>query len=194
MKKIKITKLNKAEEILVGMPVPEQKNGNIGVLVEDVMEDGGYKMSRGTGVDIPGLGAEVKSKNSESKSAYSMGSLHIDTIKHYDYDKSPIKEKCQTIFKVTHSQTFMEVTGARVLDFSKEFIQDKFRDAFNTARDKMLAGDSANYIKGHDDAWGYLERKKKNGKPTNNWAFRIPVDKMTNIEGMAKSNIDNLFE
>ena len=59
MKTVKITKLNRAEEALKGMSVPEQKNGNVGVLVEDVMEDGGYKMSSGTGVDIPGLGEEV---------------------------------------------------------------------------------------------------------------------------------------
>jgi hypothetical protein len=95
---------------------------------------------------------------------------------------------------VAHSQIFREITNAGVLDFSKEFIQDKFRDAFDTARDKIIAGNQSNYIKGHDKAWGYFERKKKNGKPTNNWAFRIPVDKMTNIEGMAKSNVDNLFE
>ena len=81
MKTVKITKLNKAEEILVGMSVPEQKNGNVGILVEDTMKDEGYKMSSGAGVDIPGLGAEVKTKGSESKSAYAMGSLHIDTIK-----------------------------------------------------------------------------------------------------------------
>jgi hypothetical protein len=194
MKNFKVTKLNKAEDILIGMSVPKEKNGNVGILVEDTMEDQGYEMSRGSGVDIPGLGAEVKTKGSESKSAYSMGSLHIDTIKMYNYDNSPIKEKCQTIFKVAHSQIFREITNAGVLDFSKEFIQDKFRDAFDTARDKIIAGNQSNYIKGHDKAWGYFERKKKNGKPTNNWAFRIPVDKMSNIEGMAKSNVDNLFE
>jgi hypothetical protein len=194
MKQFKVTRLNKAEDVLVGMSVPKQKNGNVGILVEDTMEDLNYGLSRSNGVDIPGLKTEIKTKGSESKSAYAMGSLHIDTIKSYDYDNSPIKEKCQTIFKVTHSQTFRKITDARVLDFSKEFIQDKFRDAFNTARDKMLTGDESNYIKGHDDAWGYFERKKKNGKSTNNWAFRIPVDKMNNIEGMAKSNIDSLFE
>jgi hypothetical protein len=194
MKTVKVTKLNKAEEILVGMSVPEQKNGNVGVLVEDTMKDSGYKMSNGTGVDIPGLGAEVKTKGTESKSAYAMGSLHIDTIKSNDYDSSPIKEKCQTIFKVAHSQTFREITDARVLDFSKEFIQDKFRDAYDTARKKILAGDTSDYIKGHDNAWGYFERKKKNKVGTNNWAFRIPVNKMKELEGMAKSNIDKLFE
>ena len=193
MKKFKVTKLNKAEDILIGMSVPKEKNGNIGILVEDTMENQGYEMSRGLGVDIPRLGAEVKTKGAESKSAYSMGSLHIDTIKSYDYDNSPIKEKCQTIFKVSHSQTFREITDARVLDFSKNYIQDKFRDAFDTAREKILAGDESNYIKGHDDAWGYFERKKKSGKPTNNWAFRIPVDRMNSIEGMAK-NVDDLFE
>jgi hypothetical protein len=192
MTKFKVTKLGKAESALVGMPVPKQQNGNIGILVEDTMINQGYKMSTHDGIDIPDLEIEVKSKGTESTSAYSMGSLHIDSIMKHDYNTSTIKEKCQTIFKVVHSQTFMEVTDARVLDFTKPHIQEKFRDAFDTARDKMIAGDTSNYIKGHDNAWGYLERKIKNGKPTNNWAFRITVKHMKLFEGMARS-VD-LFE
>jgi hypothetical protein len=192
MKKFKVTKLNKAEDALVGMPVPEQKNGNVGILVEDTMIDQGYKMSTHTGIDIPDLDIEVKTKGTESTSAYSMGSLHIDSIKEYNYNNSPIKEKCQTIFKVEHSQTFRKITDARVLDFTKPYIQEKFRDAFDTAREKMIAGDESNYIKGHNEAWGYLERKTRNGKPTNNWAFRITVGNMKSLEGMARS-VD-LFE
>ena len=192
MKKFKVTKLNKAEEALVGMSVPKQKNGNVGHLVEDTMIEQGYKMSTHSGIDIPDLDIEVKSKGTESTSAYSMGSVHIDSIKKYDYNNSPIKEKCQTIFKVEHSQIFREVTDARVLDFTKPYIQEKFRDAFDTARDKILAGDKSNYIKGHDKAWGYFERKIKGGVPTNNWAFRITVKNMKAFEGMARS-VD-LFE
>ena len=187
MTNFKVTKLGKAESALIGMTVPEQKNGNVGILVQDTMIDQGYTMSTQKGVDIPDLEIEVKSKGTESTSAYSMGSLHIDCIKDYDYDHSPIKEKCQTIFKVEHSQIFREITDARVLDFTKPYIQEKFRDAFDTARDKMIAGDNSNYIKGHNNAWGYLERKIKNGKPTNNWAFRITVKHMKSLEGMARS-------
>jgi hypothetical protein len=192
MTNFKVTKLGKAESALIGMTVPEQKNGNVGILVQDTMIDQGYNMSTHKGVDIPDLEIEVKSKGTESTSAYSMGSLHIDSIKDYDYDHSTIKEKCQTIFKVEHSQIFREVTDARVLDFTKPYIQEKFRDAFNTARDKMLTGDESNYIKGHDKAWGYFERKIKGGVPTNNWAFRITVKNMKAFEGMARS-VD-LFE
>jgi hypothetical protein len=187
MTKFKVTKLGKAESALVGMSVPKQKNGNVGILVEDTMIDQGYKMSTHTGIDIPDLEIEVKSKGTESTSAYSMGSLHINSIKEYNYDHSPIKAKCQTIFKVEHSQTFREVTDARVLDFTKPHIQEKLRDAFDTARDKIVAGDRANYIKGHAKAYGYFERKIKGGVPTNNWAFRIPVKNMKSLEGMARS-------
>ena len=193
MKNFKITKLNKAEEALVGMSVPLQKYGNVGVFVEDVMIDAGYELSRGPGVDIPKIATEVKTKNDESTSAYSMGSLHIDTIKQFEYHASPIKEKCQTIFKVAHSQTFMTITSATILDLTKEDIQEKFKDAFDTARTKILAGNQSNYIKGHADAYGYFERKIKGGVSTNNWAFRIPVKNMKSLEGMSKSNADNLF-
>jgi hypothetical protein len=194
MKPFKITKLNKAETVLVGMSVPIQKDGNIGIMVEDVMIDSGYKLSTSVGVDIPSIETEIKTKGSESKSAYSIGSLHIDTVKLHDYDHSPIKEKCQTIFKVRHSQIFMEITSAKVLNLNKNFIQEKFKDAFDTARNKLIAGDTANYIKGHSAAWGYLERKTRKGKPTNNWAFRITVKTMGKFEGMARSNFDNLFD
>ena len=192
MKNFKITKLNKAEAALVGMPVPKQKNGNIGNGVHSTVDDLGYQVSK-TGVDLPKIKTEIKTKGNESKSAYAIGSLHIDKIKELEYDVSPIKEKCQNIFKVAHSQTFMKITSAKIMDFTKEDIQEKFRDAYNTARDKMLAGDDSNYIKGHDKAYGYFERKKKNGLPTNNWAFRITVKNMNMFEGMSKSNGDNLF-
>jgi len=187
MQKIKVTKLNKAEAALKDLFVPEQNNGNVGNFLHATVGNQGYRMSNGPGVDIPNLGTEIKSKSEESTSAYSMGSLHYKNIIDYDFHNSSIKDKCQTIFKITHSQTFRKVTDSRILDFTKPHIQEKLRDAFDTARAKMVAGDRSNYIRGHDNAYGYLERKMKAGAPTNNWAFRIPVKYMKALEGMARS-------
>jgi hypothetical protein len=193
MAKIKVTKLTKAENALKDLFVPEQKNGNVGNFLHATVGNQGYQMSNGPGVDIPGLGTEIKSKSEESTSAYSMGSLHYKNIIDYDFHNSSIKEKCQTIFKIAHSQTFRKVTDSRILDFTKPHIQEKLRDAFDTARDKMVAGDRSNYIKGHANAYGYFDRKIKGGVPTNNWAFRIPVKNMKSLEGMART-VDNMFE
>ena len=79
--KVKITKLKKAETALIGMRVPKQSYGNIGRITDAVMEQEGYALNYGKGPDIPKFGIEKKTKGSQSKSSYSIGSMTYDDIK-----------------------------------------------------------------------------------------------------------------
>lgn len=191
--KAKVVKLPKADKALMGMSVPKEKHGNVAQLVQDTMIDLDYEFDTSGSVDIPKLKTEVKSKGVESRSAWSVGSMTLEDIISYDYDSSPLKEKIQTVYIVEHSQTFREVVSTRTLDFSKESIQEIIRYGYNSARDSFIEGDRSSYIKGKD-AWCYFENKKKKGVMTNSWALRIPVDKMKILEGMARSNVERLFE
>lgn len=193
-KTFKNIKLTKARDYLVGSPVPKEKNGNVGQMVQDTLDALGYQTNHSAGPDIPSLYTEIKSKSAESLAPYSIGSMTLEDIKKYDYDRSPIKDKLQTHFQVIHSQIFREVVEADTLDFSKDYIQEKFRYAYNSARDLVLNGCESNYIRGRDSC-GYFERKKKSGgKLTNCWSFRIPVKEMVTVRSMAKSNFENIFE
>ena len=192
MKPFIVTKLKKAETALIGMPVPKEKNGNIGKMVERIMAANDYEMSGGIGPDIPKLNIEVKTKGNQSGSAYKVGTMTLDDIKQYTYDESPLKDKMQILFIVSHCQINMTITEARVYHFYKEPIQEKLREAYNSARDLILAGDISSYIKGKDawgnDAWAYFD-----WQDSNSWQFRIPVNHMKSLKAMARSVEDKLF-
>jgi hypothetical protein len=185
--KVKITKLKKAETALIGMRVPKQSYGNIGRITDAVMEQEGYALNYGKGPDIPKFGIEKKTKGSQSKSSYSIGSMTYDDIKKYPYDESPLKAKLQSEFIVKHDQIFMEITDAKIYDYSKDCIQEIVRYAYNSAREKLNKG--ANYVRG-TGAWGYLEYKEN----SNSWVFRIPVHNMKKLMAMSSNNFDSLFE
>lgn len=187
MKSFIITKLKKAEAALIGMPIPKEKNGNIGKLVENIMAANDYEMSKGTGPDIPKLNVEVKTKGNQSSSAYKVGTMILDDIKRYTYDQSPLKDKMQILFIVSHCQINMKITDAKVYHFYKESIQEKLRESYNSARDLILAGDTSSYIRGND-SWGYFEWQN-----SNSWQFRIPVNHMKSLKAMARSVEDKLF-
>jgi hypothetical protein len=187
MNTVIITRLKKAESALLGMSVPKQYNGNIGKLVENIMAANNYEMSNGPGPDIPKLKVEVKTKGNQSGSAYKVGSMTLDDIKRYTYDESPLKDKMQILFIVSHCQIYMKITEARVYHFYKESIQEKLRESYNSARDLILAGNNSSYIRG-EDCWGYFERQN-----SNSWQFRIPVKNMQSLKGMARSIENRLF-
>jgi hypothetical protein len=187
MKPFIVTKLKKAEAALIGMPVPKEKNGNIGKLVEHVMAANDYEMSSGIGPDIPKLNVEVKTKGKQSGSAYKVGTMTLDDIKKYTYDQSPLKDKMQILFIVSHCQVYMKITDAKVYHFYKESIQEKLRESYNSARDLILAGDTSSYIRGKD-SWGYFEWQN-----SKSWQFRIPVKHMKSLKGMARSVEETLF-
>jgi len=187
-KKVKITKLGKAEKALVGMSVPKQKHGNIGRITQGVMENNGYQFNNYVGVDIPSLETEVKSKGLESNSAYKIGSMTLDDILTYPYDDSPLKEKLQNIFIVEHSQTFMKVTNAQLYNYGKESIQSILRHAYNSSREILIKKQSGTYARGKD-AWGYFEHQN-----SNSWQFRLPVVNMKKLMGMSRSTADKLFD
>ena len=151
------------------------------------MEQEGYALNYGKGPDIPKFGIEKKTKGSQSKSSYSIGSMTYDDIKKYPYDESPLKAKLQSEFIVKHDQIFMEITDAKIYDYSKDCIQEIVRYAYNSAREKLNKG--ANYVRG-TGAWGYLEYKEN----SNSWVFRIPVHNMKKLMAMSSNNFDSLFE
>lgn len=190
---LKITALKKAENVLVGMPVPKQKNGNIGHLIEDVMSDAGYPMAKQATVDIPKLAIEVKSRTAEATSAHAIGSMTIQDIINTEYKSSPIKEKFQRQFRVTHSDTFREVVSAKIYDFSDPYIQQLIEKGYESGRAifKQLRQDNAsypNYIRGEDTDF-YWEKKEGNS-----YAFRLSNSAMKKYEQMTTSTYKSLFD
>jgi hypothetical protein len=189
----KVIAMKKATEALVGMRVPEQKNGNVGHLVEDRIYDAGYGVDKQSTVDIPKLKVEIKSRTKEATSAHAIGSMTISDIINTPYNASPIKEKFQQQFRVTHSDTFREVVSAKIYDFSDPYIQKLIEKGYEAGREifaKLRQNNEVypNYVRGEDTDF-YWEKKE-----SNSYAFRLSDSAMKGYEGMATSTFNSLFE
>lgn len=192
-KQFKITALKKATKTLVGMRVPEQKNGNVGHLVEDVMAEVGYPIDRRATVDLPDLKVEVKTRTAEATSAHAIGSMTVNDIINTSYQTSPVKDKFQQQFRVTHSSTFREVTSAKIYDFSDTYIQGLVERDYEAGRaifaNLQKNGNSyPKYVRGANTDF-YWEKKD-----CNSYAFRASDSAMKSYEAMATSTFNSLFE
>jgi hypothetical protein len=152
---------------------------------EEVLERSGFRINTGAGVDIPDYDLEVKTKDINSTSPNSVASMTYEDICNKNYEQSGIFEKVQRQFRVkTDNGT---VIDQEIFDFSRPFIQDVIKDAYESARAKMIQGDKSSYISG--SAYGCFEQKAENS-----WTFRISVPAMKKLEGMSKSTFDKLFD
>ena len=185
-----IKNLKKAEKALIGLPVPPQKNGNVGILVEDMLEELGYTINRGAGCDLKIMGVEIKTRTIEATSAQSIGSMTPADIIATPYDLSPIKAKFQQQFRVHHSIERGCIVSAKMYDFRGDYFQNRMRDAYESAREMFANGAFANYVRG-DEACGYFE-KTVSGR--NSYDFRLPSNVMEAFEATCDSTFDSMFE
>lgn len=152
---------------------------------EQVLAQSGFRINTGCGVDLPDLDVEVKTKDVNSTSANTVGTMTYEDICNKSYEESGIFEKIQRQFRVeTNNGT---IVNQAIFDFSKPFIQDVIKDAYESAREKMIAGDKSSYISG--SAYGYFEQKTENS-----WAFRISVPAMKKLEKMSTSTFERFFD
>ena len=172
-----------------GMILPNSQHR--GRAFEGVLANMGSPVTQGQGPDYPDYNLEVKTKDTESTSANSVGAMTWENIKTTPYPFSSIAKKLQQQYRVKVKDDV--IVDTKVYDFSAPHIQDVIGKAYEAARAKIIAGDKSNYISGTE--FGYFERKRlKGGKLTNSWAFRIPVKSMGKLEGMAQSTYTTLFD
>ena len=165
--------------------------GAIGLQVEIMMAEHGYMMNPGQGADLPDLKVEVKTRDVESDSAYTIGTMSVENIIKYSWPECSLKSKTHTVYMVEHIKTPVDygnteemraigcfeetkpivdntvvVTDAYLLDLSYKDCQSLLEIAYEKARQKIIQGDRSRYIKGSD--YGQLELQV-NG----NYQFRI---------------------
>ena len=190
---MKYVNLKKAEDALVGMSVPAQHNGNVGKLVEDVMESRGYPINKGKGPDLLVQGIEIKTRDIEAKSAQTIGRMTLENIASTPYTDSSIKSKFQQQFRIKHSSKKLVIVSAKMYDFTVDAVQEVIEFAYESGRsiirDNLITDtESPNYIRG-EDALGYWERKDKYS-----YQFRLGHGHMEFIERLALNSNNRLFE
>ena len=200
---LKITNLKKATDALVGMVVPEQCYGNIGKLVEDVMEKLGYNINRGKGADLLAIGVEIKTRGLEATSAQTISSMTAIDIATTSYKDSVIFEKFQQQFRVHHTKKLdgsTVIVSAKMYNFAYPKIQDVVEAAYEAGRTSMIDqidncnGVCDDYIRGTlpngAPACGYWERKEN----SNSFDFRLPTTLMEYFEEIAINSSNKLFD
>lgn len=186
-----VTKLNKAIEVGTVIPM-EECNGNIGRWVEDQLEDNGYTVNRGKGIDLQKLGIEVKTRKQDSTSGHTVGAMLPQDIINTDWEHSNIHDKVQKQYRVKHKVSELTgdnlVTSASVYDFTCDEIQAKLKEAWDYGQSIMKQGVFPDYIRG-EDHWAYFEMQE-NGY----YQFRITPGYMSTMESIAKVNRTKLFQ
>jgi hypothetical protein len=179
--------------IAPGTIIPmEEEHGNIGKWAEDTLEDLGWKVNRGKGVDLPEVGAEVKTRKWGSTSGHTVGAMLPQDILHTQWHKSNIHDKVQHQLRIYHKVN--ELTGdnvvvsAQLYDFTSDKIQKKLEQAWQHCRGVLQQGDLFDYIRGVDK-WAYLEMQ-----PNGYYQFRIQPGTMKTMERIAHASSSKLFD
>jgi hypothetical protein len=179
-------KLKKFNFSLKGTKVPPKYFGEAGKFVENLLIAKGLPLQKGVGADLRLYGLEVKTRDLDSTSAQTIGTMHPDLIKNTAYTDSLIKEKFQQQYRVyTKDQIIVE---DRIVDFSNPTIQKLIEGAYETARSAIINGTVSDYVAG--TYWGYFERTHK----SESYSFRMSSRALERLEGLAHSTFNNLFE
>lgn len=181
---IKVKNL-KLKTSLVGKAVPDKKDGQAGRYIEDLLEDAGFIINRSATTDNPFF--EVKSRDLDSTSPQTVGGMTLDNIKVTEWEDSPIYEKIQQQYRVKTQNNV--VVESEVYDFSGWAAQSLLKEAYEAGRTQIIKGNTNNYIYG--SKYGYFERTNKD---STTWCFRINHGAMQQLEALAKSTFDSLFE
>jgi hypothetical protein len=173
---------------LSDLELPDQDGGNIGRLIEDELERQGFTINRQKGVDIPGLGVEVKTRKMGSDSPHTVASMTVEDIKNTPYNKSPVKEKFTRQFRVTYDDVNHVIVEARIYNFDDEHTQKLMDTSYETARAKVIAGDDSTYIGGK---YGHFQKVVGS---TESYIYRINNSAMKKFCNGAKSTFNSIYE
>lgn len=171
---------------MVGRPVPSNFGGAAGRDIEHKLRDQGIPISNGPGADVPTVNLEVKSRDLDATSAQSVGSMTPEAIAATPYRQSVIFEKLQQQYRVKTRDNI--IVSADVYDFSAASIQEKIEECYEIARQKIIAGNTNDYIAG--GKYGFFERTVKGSR---SYEFRFTNGAMKQLESMSKSTFNKLF-
>ena len=169
---------------LVGEIVPNKWEGHAGRYIETLLQRAGIPIDRIATMDNPHF--ELKSRDLDSTSPQTVGSMTLASIKTTTWEDSTVCEKIQMQYRVkTRANVIVE---SEMYDFSGWAAQSVLKEAYEAARQDIINGNCNDYIYGGE--YGYFE---KTNKESNSRCFRINDGAFKKLEAMAKSTMNELF-
>lgn len=122
--------------------------GKVGMIIEDILQDRGYQMNRGPGIDMVNEGLEVKSRNEDSTSNHSIGSMSAQSIINTPWKGSEMQKKTKRQLRVKWKDDngAAIVTESKVYDFSKNHIQSRLEQDYEHVREELRKGNGNSFI------------------------------------------------
>lgn len=171
--------------INVGDRVPRsQKDCDVGMWVDQTLQDKGHKIDRNGIVDLPEYQIDNKCREQHSKAHHTQGSMTMNAIKNTPnwYDTS-FHKKTINQNQITWNSDFQEVVEVRVLDMNLPEIQEPLRIAYENLRDKMLENTTRIKNITSDCGWAVFDGYNHEGS----YRFRITDKAMKKIKNLSKS-------
>lgn len=171
---------------LVGESIASTFGGESGRDGEKKLIKRGFPLSNGPGADIPEADFEVKTRDLNATSAHTVGRMSVRYIKSTPYKESTIYHKLQQQYRIKSRDRV--IVSAEVYDFSAPHIQEKIEKCYEAARQKIIEGDTSDYISG--GPYGFFERQANGPR---SYQFRLTDGAMKKLEAMARSTFTKLF-
>jgi hypothetical protein len=184
MRNSKVTRVKKS---IVGKSVPTNIGGHSGRAIEDMFANEGFNIDKHGILDMPLEGIEIKSRDEDAVSPHTTGSQTMREIIKKDWEHSPLRDKLQQQLRVFTKDGI--IVRQELWDLTDSTTQANFKDAYETARAKMIAGDISNTIAGNK--WGYFEKVPDT---QDSYIFRHSKGSMEKIEKIMNSTFNDLFD
>lgn len=154
----------------------------IGKLLEQSFIDLGHTHNSLEGVDLPLLagGIELKTKDVNSTSAWTIGKMSHARVLSTPYAESFIKEKMQRQWHFVYDMAG-NVWDDRLYDFTDQAIQERCEAAYEEGRWEIIKGIKGNGNNTQTYDIGIWQRDS-----TGSWSWRITVPGMKNLKEMSK--------
>lgn len=180
-------KVIKVKKNLVGKSVPTNQHGHAGRAIEVLLEQEGFDINRGKGVDLVKENIEVKSRDESAISPHTTVTMTLTEIKQKIWDDSVVKSKLQQQLRFTTKDG--KIIKQELIDLSDPQLQAFLKDAYDTCRQKIINGNTANTI--HGNKFGYFEKVRGTKE---SYQFRHSNGGMKKIINSTKSTFTNLIE
>jgi hypothetical protein len=158
-----------------------------GIQFEEELSRRGNPVNTGKGADYPEIELEVKTKSKESKSANVVGTMSRTDIINTPYEQSSIREKMLQQLRVETEEGV--IVEEDIFDFSPKFIQDLIKEAYEKGRVLLNVKNPPDYV--NCTRYGYFEKRRHT---EDSYMYRINVNAMKELEGMAKSTFNKFIE
>ncbi len=188
--------------IKVGDSVPAQDPnnlGNVGQYIEQTLKKNGINLSK-KGIDIPQLKMEVKTRNDDAESPFTICRMSLEQIINNDYKNSKVFQSIENLLIIRYNNILNTITSIEVHHWNNwDLINEILRTSYDQARNMLIAGhDFYSYPSVRGDVGkkkcaGYFEHViKKSGREE--FHFRLGKGDLENLEKMKNMPAIKLFE